>query len=204
MDRRILIALSLCLLALGGEAVAQAPDNPPMPPPRPPFRFVPLLPEGPAAQAGHVRCPDCAGDAAPVYVLQRDGVTFNVSARPTVKGDGTKAAGKTEITVTIQTAKPSDIDAEQDFITLRQQGDNREFLLAPSDYKLGIYNLQDMEPRPASQSHWVDLGGAVPRPAELPAAHDVTESSLDFYVGADLLSGSFSVQLPKIAVNGKL
>ena len=209
MDRRILIALSLCLAAFGGEAFAQAPgvstlSGPPLPPPRPPFRFVPSLVAVPETDGAYVRCPDCAGDVAPVYVLRRDGVTFNVSARPTAKGDGATAAGKTAITVTIQTAKPSDIDAQEDFITLRHKDDNREFLLAPSDYKLGIYNLQDMEPRAASQTHWVDHGQAVPRPDEWPAAQDVTESSLDFYIGADLLSGSFSVQLPKIAVNGKL
>lgn len=175
-----------------------------MPPSRPPFRFVPIPLATPEADGGYVRCADCAGDVAPVYVLRRDDVTFNISARPTAIGAGGKADGKTAITVTIQTPKPSDIDAGEDFITLRNKDDNREFLLAPSDYKLGIYNLEAMEPRAASQSHWIDLGhAAVPRPDEWPAAHDVTESSLDFYVGADLLSGSFSVQLPKIMVNGK-
>ncbi len=209
MSRRFVVTIaSACLLALGvtlgGDAFAQAPDSPPPPPPpRPPFRFVPLPPETPETHGGYVRCPDCAGDVAPTYVLQRDDVTFNISARPTARVDGVAAAGRTAITVTIQTATPSEIDAEQDFITLRDKDENREFLLAPADYKLGIYNLEQSEPRPASQSQWVDIASTASPPDEWPAARDVTESSLDFYVGADLLSGSFTVQLPKIMVNGK-
>ncbi|HEY4135742.1 MAG TPA: hypothetical protein VGO34_11060 [Alphaproteobacteria bacterium] len=193
---------ALVLVAGAGEALAQVPAKPPMPPPRPPpLRYLPSTHD--AAATSRLDCADCSGDQAPTLVLDRDGVTVRVSARPTATPDGAQASGKATVNVTIQTRQPSEISAGQDYITLRNKDDNRDYLLSPSDYKMGIFNLEDMPETPEPQTVWIDHASGPPPSDDWPTGSNITENSLDFMISADVLSGSFSVQLPEILINGK-